>query len=70
MELVIDVIYDVVYYLIKERYYGSDKVTKKEKLLKKLKNNPRTVKFKEIDKILKDIGFERRQPAKGSSHYT
>ncbi|MCL0041698.1 hypothetical protein M1N12_01300 [Peptococcaceae bacterium] len=45
-------------------------MTKKEKLLKKLKNNPRTVKFKEIDKILKDIGFERRQPAKGSSHYT
>jgi len=45
-------------------------VTKKEKLLKKLKDNPRTVKFKERDKILKDIGFERRQPAKGSSRYT
>ena len=39
-------------------------MTKKEKLLKKLKNNPRTVKFKEINKILKDIGFERRQHRK------
>lgn len=45
-------------------------ITKKEKLLEKIKNNPKTVKFDEIDKILVDIGFERRQPGGGSSHYT
>ncbi len=45
-------------------------MTKKEKLLEKIKNNPKAVKFKEIDKVLRDIGFERRQPSGGSSHYT
>jgi predicted RNA binding protein YcfA (HicA-like mRNA interferase family) len=45
-------------------------ITKKEKLLSRIKNNPKTVKFEEIDKILLDVGFERRQPSGGSSHYT
>lgn len=45
-------------------------ITKKEKLLKGIKNNPKTVKFEELDKILKDVGFDRRQPSGGSSHYT
>lgn len=45
-------------------------ITKKEKLLSRIKNNPKTVKFEEIDKILIDVGFERRQPSGGSSHYT
>lgn len=45
-------------------------ITKKEKLLSKIKNNPKTVRFEELDKILQDIGFDRRQPSGGSSHYT
>lgn len=46
------------------------KITRKEKLIRKIKNNPKSVKFEEIDKILVDMGFERRQPSGGSSHYT
>ncbi len=45
-------------------------MTKKEKLLSKIKNNPKNIRFEEIDKILLDLGFERFQPSKGSSHYT
>lgn len=45
-------------------------IAKKEKLLEGIKNNPKTVKFEELDKILKDVGFDRRQPSGGSSHYT
>ncbi|MEG6566499.1 type II toxin-antitoxin system HicA family toxin [Thermoanaerobacterium saccharolyticum] len=45
-------------------------MSKKEKLIEKIKNNPKTVRFEEIDKILLDIGFVRTQPSKGSSHYT
>ncbi|AFK87253.1 MULTISPECIES: hypothetical protein [Thermoanaerobacterium] len=45
-------------------------MSKKEKLIEKIKNNPKTVRFEEIDKILLDVGFVRTQPSKGSSHYT
>lgn len=45
-------------------------ITKKEKLLARIKNNTKTVKFQEVDKLLKDAGFESRQPSGGSSHYT
>lgn len=41
-----------------------------EKLLERIRNNPKTVTFEEVDKILCRIGFERRQPGGGSSHYT
>ena len=42
---------------------------KLEKLLEKIKNNPRHVRFEELDKILIRAGFEKRQPRKGLSHY-
>ncbi|ACV64569.1 YcfA family protein [Desulfofarcimen acetoxidans DSM 771] len=42
---------------------------KLEKLLKKIKNNPKAMRFEELDKILIRTGFNRRQPRKGSSHY-
>lgn len=45
-------------------------MSKKEKLLKKIRNNPRVVRFEELDKILIGVGFERSQPKGGSSHYT
>ena len=41
-----------------------------EKLLLKIKNNPKNVRFEELDKILLKSGFQKRQPGKGSSHYT
>jgi predicted RNA binding protein YcfA (HicA-like mRNA interferase family) len=42
-----------------------------KKLYEKIKNNPKDVSFDEIDKLLTKIGgFTRRNPSKGSSHYT
>lgn len=41
-----------------------------EKLLSKIKNNPKSVRFEELDKILRRAGFERRKPRSGSSHVT
>lgn len=40
-----------------------------EKLLERIRHNPKTVTFDELDKILRRNGFERRQPGGGSSHY-
>ncbi|MDN5345165.1 MAG: hypothetical protein PWQ18_1279 [Clostridia bacterium] len=42
---------------------------KLEKLLDRIKRNPKTVRFDEIDKILQKAGFIRSQPGGGSSHY-
>lgn len=44
-------------------------MTKREKRVRKLFQNPKTVLFKELDKVLKDSGFKLRQPGSGSSHY-
>ena len=41
-----------------------------EKLLERIRNNPKTVTFEELDKILVRSGYEKRQPGGGSSHYT
>ncbi len=40
-----------------------------EKLLKRIQNNPKTVRFEELDKILRRYGFRCRQPRGGSSHF-
>lgn len=40
-----------------------------KKLLEKIKNNPRQVRFEELDRILIRAGFTKRQPSGGSSHY-
>lgn len=32
-------------------------------------NNPKGAKFREVQKLLKDVGFNERQPKGGSSHY-
>lgn len=39
------------------------------KLYDSMVNNPRTVRFEELDKLLRRAGFEVRQPGGGSSHY-
>ena len=44
-------------------------MSKLEKLLERIINNPKTVRFEELDKILIKEGFARRQSSKGSSHY-
>ena len=44
-------------------------MTKKEKVFKSIKGNPKGVKFAEVQTLLKDLGFRERQPKGGSSHY-
>lgn len=44
-------------------------MSKREKRLKKLFQNPKIVSFKELDHVLRDFGFDMRQPGSGSSHY-
>ena len=41
---------------------------KREKLLEKLRNNPRNVSFEDLDKLLRWYGFVCRPP-RGGSHY-
>ena len=41
-------------------------MTKREKQIERLRQNPKTVRFEEIDVILLGLGFEKRQ--RGTSH--
>jgi hypothetical protein len=45
-------------------------MSKDAKLLDKIRNNPKAVSFKDLDKLLDSYGFQCRQPKSGSSHYT
>lgn len=45
-------------------------MSKLEKLLQRIRNNPKTVRFEELDKVLRHEGYEPAQPRGGSSHYT
>lgn len=40
-----------------------------EKLLEKIRNNPKNVRFTELDKVLIKSGFTRTQSNKGTSHF-
>jgi predicted RNA binding protein YcfA (HicA-like mRNA interferase family) len=44
-------------------------VTKKDKDLKRIKNNRKDVQFVNLRKVLVAAGFKERQPKGGSSHY-
>ena len=44
-------------------------MTKRLKRLERIRSNPTNVRFEELDKLLIDFGFTRRQPRGGSSHY-
>lgn len=46
------------------------KVSKWEKLLARIRHNPRSVHFDEAAKILEHMGYHRSQPKRGSSHWT
>ena len=43
-------------------------MTKKTKLLQKIKNNPKVVSFNDLDGLLSGYGFTSRTPRSGSSH--
>lgn len=45
-------------------------MSKWEKLLEKIRNNPKAVTFEEVDKVLRSMGYVPSQPRGGSSHYT
>ena len=45
-------------------------MSKREKLIQKLKSNPDNVRFETIQELLLYFGFKQRQPSSGSSHYT
>jgi len=44
-------------------------IGKKEKLLQSLFRHPKNMRFFDLDAILTDLGYEKRQSGKGSSHY-
>ncbi len=44
-------------------------MTKKTKLLERVRNTPKDTRFIEVQKLLKNAGFKERQPKGGSSHY-
>lgn len=44
-------------------------MSKDAKIIGKMKQSPRNVRFSELDGLLKRRGFAVRQPRKGGSHY-
>lgn len=44
-------------------------MTKRQKRLERIRDNPKNVRFEDLDQLLFDYGFARRQPRGGSSHY-
>lgn len=53
----------------KENNTGSESLSKREKLIEKMRNNPKDIPFEELDALLKYYGCQSRQPKSGSSHY-
>ncbi|MCL2546135.1 MAG: toxin HicA [Oscillospiraceae bacterium] len=45
-------------------------MSKRDKQLQAIRNNPKGVKFKAIQNILLNLGFKETVPRGGSSHYT
>lgn len=45
-------------------------MSKRQKLISKIKNNPGDARFQDLRKLLLDAGFEESQPRNGSSHRT
>jgi len=45
-------------------------LSKWEKLIARIRNNPKAVSFEEVAKVLESIGYEKRQPRSGSSYWT
>jgi len=45
-------------------------LSKRDKVLQSIRNNPKNVKFETIQNILLTKGFSESTPSSGSSHYT
>ncbi len=45
-------------------------MSRDEKIVRKMRESPRNVRFEELDRFLKGRGFEATQPKRGGSHYT
>lgn len=45
-------------------------MSKREKIIEKIRNNPTEARFSDLQKLLLEAGFEEKQPNIGSSHYT
>jgi hypothetical protein len=43
-------------------------MSKKEKLVQKIRNNPKTVSFEDLDSVLTWYGFVKRSSSSGTSH--
>jgi predicted RNA binding protein YcfA (HicA-like mRNA interferase family) len=44
-------------------------MTKLDKLRKRIEQEPKTVRFEDLDRLLLASGFQVRQPGRGGSHY-
>jgi predicted RNA binding protein YcfA (HicA-like mRNA interferase family) len=40
-----------------------------DKLVQKIKDNPKNIRFREIQRVLLNAGFKMRQSKRGTSHY-
>lgn len=45
-------------------------MSRDDKIIRKMKQSPRNIRFEEIDGFLRRRGFEAMQPRRGGSHYT
>lgn len=59
--------YSIIYSTI---ILGGKALSKWEKLLEKIRNNPKTVTFEEVDKVMRRLGYDGKFPRTGSSYCT
>ena len=52
------------------KYNGGEKMTSLDKLLKRFLELDHDIRFEEIVKVMKEYGYEIKQPKGGSSHYS
>ncbi|MBO5369119.1 MAG: type II toxin-antitoxin system HicA family toxin [Clostridia bacterium] len=45
-------------------------MSKWDKLIEKILKADRSIRFEELEKVLKEFGYKKYQPKGGSSHYT
>ena len=62
-------IFDITYDIINSQKTEEEMPERICRLLEQVIFNIKNVKFKDIDKLLRELGYEKRQPRKGSSHY-
>ena len=60
----------MILYMVLCKREEAQSLSQFEKLLLRIRNNPKAVKFDELKKILTKYGYECTQPSGGSSHYT